>query len=230
MAEYGRVLFMRHPRTVFNDTGLLSGHIDVGLSDAGRQQAHRAAAALAAWEPDRILCSPLKRCRAIADEAAASLGRDVTVDERLIELDFGPLEGIAKAELERRGFSFPWEVRDGHSIAAPGAETFEQLIKRAGVFVDYVATLPGKTACVTHGGFTRAVFAAVYHEPVELFWDRVVPNVSSQVFVSNGRRLALQTAGLTPEELHRRADAAFVPQDSVSSSFSAEAEDDLSRS
>lgn len=34
MGEYGRVLFMRHPRTVFNDTGLLSGHIDVELSEA----------------------------------------------------------------------------------------------------------------------------------------------------------------------------------------------------
>lgn len=228
MAEFGRVLFMRHPRTVFNDTGLLSGHIDVGLSEAGVSQAHRAAAAVAAWRPDRILCSPLKRCRAIADEAAEALGQDVIVDERLIELDFGPLEGIAKAELERQGYSFPWSIVDGHSVAPDGAETFESLIERAGGFVDYVATLPGKTACITHGGFSRAVFAAVYHEPVELFWDRVVPNVSSQVFVSNGTRLALQTAGLTPEELHRRADANFVPHDSVSSAFS-EPTDDLSR-
>ena len=86
MGEYGRVLFMRHPRTVFNDTGLLSGHIDVELSEAGVSQAHRAAVALAAWQPDRILCSPLRRCRAIADEAAAALGQDVIVDERLIEL------------------------------------------------------------------------------------------------------------------------------------------------
>lgn len=227
MGEYGRVLFMRHPRTVFNDTGLLSGHIDVELSEAGVSQAHRAAAALAAWRPDRILCSPLRRCRAIADEAAAALGQDVIVDERLIELDFGPLEGVEKAALEQQGLSFPWQIVDGRSVAAPGAETFEQLIERAGHFVDYVATLPGKTACVTHGGFSRAVFAAAYHEPVELFWDRVIPNVSSQVFVSNGRRLALQTAGLTPEELHRRADANFVPHDSVSAAFS-EPTDDLS--
>ena len=74
MAEYGRVLFMRHPRTVFNDTGLLSGHIDVELSEEGRAQARRAADALAAWQPDRILSSPLGRCRAIADAAASALG------------------------------------------------------------------------------------------------------------------------------------------------------------
>lgn len=227
MAEYGRVLFMRHPRTVFNDTGLLSGHIDVELSEEGRAQARRAADALAAWQPDRILSSPLSRCRAIADAAASALGQQVIVDERLIELDFGPLEGVPKADLERQGLSFPWDIVDGHSVAAPGAETFEQLIERAAGFVDYVATLRGKTACVTHGGFSRAVFAAVYHEPVEVFWDRVIPNVSSQVFVSNGKRLALQTAGLTPEELHRRADAHFVPRDSVSSAFS-ESVDDLS--
>ena len=53
--------------------------------------------------------------------------------------------------------------------------------------------------------------AAVYDIPVELFWDRVVANVSSHVFVSNGERLSLQTSGLAPSELERRAKTGFVP-------------------
>ena len=57
----------------------------------------------------------------------------------------------------------------------------------------------------------RAFMAAVYGIPVELFWDRVVANVSSHVFVSNGERLSLQTSGLAPSELERRAKTGFVP-------------------
>ena len=228
MAEFGRVIFMRHPQTEFNNTGKLSGRIDVGLSDYGREQAARAASAIIAWRPDRIITSPLSRCHAIADAAAKELGLTPIEDERIIELDFGEAEGIEKDRLPEMGLRFPWEIVDGHSVAAPRAETFEQLIERAKGFVDHVATLPGKTVCVTHGGFSRAVFAAVYREPVELFWDRVIPNVSSQVFVSNGRRLALQTAGLTPEELHRRADAGYVPHDSVSAAAEVDQTDDLS--
>ncbi len=217
MAEYGRILFMRHPETEYNISRQLSGRLDVELSEKGREQAARAADALVAWKPDRIISSPLKRCHAIADSAASRLGLEVIDDERIIEINFGEVEGIVKDKLPEMGLAFPWEIRDGRSIAAEGAESFEDLIARARTFVDYVATLPGKTACVTHGGFTRALYGAVYDEPVELFWNHVVPNVSSQVFVTNGQRLSLQTAGLTPDELRRRAEAGFVPRDSVSS-------------
>ena len=216
MAEYGRVLFMRHPETEYNISRQLSGRLDVNLSEKGVGQAQRAARALVAWKPDRIISSPLKRCHAIADPAAAELGLEVIDDERLIEINFGEVEGIVKDTLPEMGLAFPWEIRDGASVAAPGAESFEDILERARGFVGYVATLPGKTVCVTHGGFTRAVFGAVYHEPVDLFWNHIVPNVSSQVFVSNGERLSLQTAGLTPEELLGRAQAGFVPRDSVS--------------
>lgn len=216
MAEFGRVLFMRHPETTYNISRQLSGRLDVDLSEKGEDQARRAADAIVAWEPDRIISSPLKRCHAIADDAAERLGLEVMNDERIIEIDFGDVEGVVKDTLADMGLEFPWEIRDGHSVAAKNAETFEDLIARAKTFVDYVATLPGKTVCVTHGGLTRAVYGAVYQEPVELFWNHVVPNVSSHVFVSNGQRLSLQTAGLTPEELHHRADIGFVPHDSVS--------------
>ncbi len=153
MAEFGRVLFMRHPQTEFNNTGRLSGRIDVGLSEHGREQARRAAAALVAWRPDRIITSPLARCHAIADAVARELGIDAIEDERVIEIDFGEAEGIVKDHLADMGLAFPWDIIDGHSVAAPRAETFEALIERARGFVDYVATLRGKTAVVTHGGF-----------------------------------------------------------------------------
>lgn len=211
MAEVGRVVFMRHPETESNRMQYFSGRRDVALSEAGRAQVHRAARALVTWKPERIVCSPLSRCHAIADEAATQLGLDVIADERLIELEFGPLEGVVTTETARLGLHFPWPVEHGRSTPAPGAESFEDLIARARSFVSWVVQQPGKTACVTHGGFTRAVYAAVYHEPVDTFWNHIVVNVSSQVFVSDGQRLSLQSAGLTPEELQARAEHHYVP-------------------
>ena len=129
----------------------------------------------------------------------------------MIEMDFGSMEGKRVADLPALGYPFPWRVVDGKSLPAPGAESYEDLIERARTFVEYAKGLEGKTVVVTHGGFTRAFMAAVYGIPVELFWDRVVANVSSHVFVSNGERLSLQTSGLAPSELERRAKTGFVP-------------------
>ena len=215
VAEFGRVLLTRHPETVSNVKRFYSGRLDVGLTPEGEAQAKRAAHAIAAWKPERIFTSPLSRCRAVADAAAAELGIEAVVDERLVEIEFGAVEGLAVGKLAEHGFTFPWPLVDGVSQPAEGAESFEELIVRARSFVDWVATLPGKTSCVSHGGLTRAFFAAVYDIPVERFWNRTIVNVSSQVFVSDGKRLSLQSAGLTPEELLARAEAGFVPSGDV---------------
>lgn len=227
MAEFGRVTFTRHPETVSNVEHFFSGRLDVDLTEAGRGQAVRAAEAIAAWRPKRIVTSPLSRCRAVADRAARLLGIEPVVDDRLIEIEFGEIEGIRLSELSSRGYEFPWPVVDGHTVPAPGAESFEDLIARARSFVDWVATQPGKTSCVTHGGLTRAIFAAVYDEPVTSFWNHVFVNVSTQVFVSDGHRLVLQSSGLTPEELRARAESGYVPGGDVGALGARPGDDDL---
>jgi len=122
---------MRHPETEYNISRKLSGRLDVNLSEKGVGQAQRAARALVAWKPDRIISSPLKRCHAIADPAAAELGLEVIDDERLIEINFGEVEGVVKDTLPEMGLAFPWEIRDGASVAAPGAESFEDILERS---------------------------------------------------------------------------------------------------
>lgn len=216
MAELGRILFMRHPETVGNVRHFYSGRRDVGLSPEGERQRDRAIEALVAWAPDRILTSPLSRCRCIAEGAAARLGIEAKVDERLVEVEFGALEGVSLVEAHERGIAFPWPLdEDGRSVPMEGGEPLEDLIGRARSFVEWAKLQPGKTACVTHGGLTRAIYGAVYREPLDAFWNHIVPNVSSQVFVSDGERVQLQSAGLTPEELLARASSGFVPGDSV---------------
>ncbi|MET8446348.1 bifunctional RNase H/acid phosphatase [Streptomyces sp. NPDC005209] len=80
-----------------------SGGTDPSLSDVGREQAERVAAALARRGTiQAVVASPLARTRETAGIVAARLGLDVTVDEGLRETDFGAWEGLTFGEVRER--------------------------------------------------------------------------------------------------------------------------------
>ncbi|MGV9254396.1 bifunctional RNase H/acid phosphatase [Streptomyces sp. NPDC003697] len=80
-----------------------SGGTDPSLSAVGREQAQRAAAALARRGTiQAVVSSPLARARETADTVAARLGLDVTVDDGLRETDFGAWEGLTFGEVSER--------------------------------------------------------------------------------------------------------------------------------
>ncbi|GGS20883.1 hypothetical protein GCM10010259_39590 [Streptomyces daghestanicus] len=80
-----------------------SGGSDPALSAAGREQAERAAAALARrGTVQAVVTSPLARTRETAAIVAARLGLGVTVEEGLRETDFGAWEGLTFAEVRER--------------------------------------------------------------------------------------------------------------------------------
>ncbi|MCZ9341413.1 histidine phosphatase family protein, partial [Streptomyces sp. TRM76130] len=80
-----------------------SGGSDPSLSDVGREQAERAAAALARrGTVQAVVTSPLARTRQTAAIVAARLGLDVSVEEGLRETDFGAWEGLTFAEVRER--------------------------------------------------------------------------------------------------------------------------------
>ncbi|WP_435809620.1 bifunctional RNase H/acid phosphatase [Streptomyces iakyrus] len=80
-----------------------SGGTDPSLSDAGREQAERAAAMLARRGTiQAVVSSPLARTRETAGIVAARLGLDVGIDDGLRETDFGAWEGLTFAEVRER--------------------------------------------------------------------------------------------------------------------------------
>ena len=87
---------IRHGRTELNTRQLLQGRSDYPLNEEGIEQARRAAERLRGIAFSRVYTSPLKR----AAQTAAILAPGVppVVDERLIEMDYGPYEG---ADLSR---------------------------------------------------------------------------------------------------------------------------------
>ncbi|MEV0635972.1 bifunctional RNase H/acid phosphatase [Streptomyces sp. NPDC050619] len=131
-----------------------SGGTDPSLSDAGREQAERAAAALARRGTiQAIVSSPLARTRETAGTVAARLGLDVSIDEGLRETDFGAWEGLTFGEVrERYPDDMSTWLADPDAQPTGGGESFVATAARIAATRDkLVAAYAGHTVLlVTH--------------------------------------------------------------------------------
>lgn len=109
---------VRHGRTDANAKGLLQGRLDLPLDAIGRKQA--AAMAAIVGDVDDVISSPLER----AIETAAYFGRDVSIDERWIELAYGEYEGVPTGDVPLDVWQ-SWKADP--SFATEGGESFGAL-------------------------------------------------------------------------------------------------------
>ncbi|MCX6499531.1 MAG: histidine phosphatase family protein [Arthrobacter sp.] len=121
---------IRHGQTDWNAQRRLQGSSDIPLNDVGRGQAHDAVDALAGYEWDVMVSSPLSRAAETADLIAGGLGLSVArrVPE-LTERSFGPAEGM-QAGPELEALRIPGGFRGAESddeAAARGLAAFETL-------------------------------------------------------------------------------------------------------
>ncbi|MDQ1019855.1 bifunctional RNase H/acid phosphatase [Streptomyces afghaniensis] len=131
-----------------------SGGTDPALSDAGREQAERAAALLTRRGTiQAIVSSPLARTRETAGIVAARLGLDVSVDDGLRETDFGAWEGLTFAEVrERHPDDLNAWLASPDAEPTGGGESFAATATRIAATRDkLVAAYAGRTVLlVTH--------------------------------------------------------------------------------
>ena len=131
-----------------------SGGTDPSLSDVGREQAERVAAALARrGTVQHILASPLARTRQTAGAVAARLGLEVTIEDGLTETDFGAWEGLTFGEVKE---CYPQDLdrwlADPEAEPTGGGESFAATATRIAATRDkLVAAYAGRTVLlVTH--------------------------------------------------------------------------------
>ncbi|HEU0025403.1 MAG TPA: histidine phosphatase family protein [Thermoleophilaceae bacterium] len=148
----GELLLVRHGETEWSRTGRHTGRTDVPLTDEGRRQAGRLAAALAGRRFERVLTSPLSRAKDTCD--LAGLGDVAEERDELLEWDYGEYEGRTTADIrnERPGWTV-WQ--DG----CPGGETVAELGERADRLVAELRTVPGDVALFAHGHVLRVLAA-----------------------------------------------------------------------
>jgi probable phosphoglycerate mutase len=145
-----RVILVRHGQTEWSKTGQHTGRTDIGLTTQGEHEARLVVPTLASWTFSQVFSSPLVR----AHETARIAGFEPTLDDQLMEWDYGEIEGRRNDEIvaERPGWS-KWtsEVPGGESAAEVGA--------RADAFLDRLSLVDGNVAVFAHGHFLSITIA-----------------------------------------------------------------------
>ncbi|WP_405521071.1 bifunctional RNase H/acid phosphatase [Streptomyces canus] len=209
MGEPATFVLLRHGETPLTPQKRFSGSggTDPSLSAVGREQAERAAEALAARGTiQHILASPLTRTRQTAAAVAERLGIEVTVEDGLIETDFGAWEGLTFGEVRER---YPDDLNtwlsDPEAEPTGGGESFAATATRIAATRDkLVAAYAGRTVLlVTHvtpiKTFVRLALGA---PPESLFrMELSAASLSAVAYYADGNasvRLLNDTSHLRP--------------------------------
>jgi broad specificity phosphatase PhoE/ribonuclease HI len=126
-----RFLLLRHGQTELSAQRRYSGRGNPALTDVGRRQAGAAARYLAERGGiAAVYSSPLQRAYDTAAAAAKALRLDVTVDDGLIETDFGAWDGLTFNEAAQHDPELHGRWLRDASIKPPGGESFDNVLDR----------------------------------------------------------------------------------------------------
>lgn len=152
-------LLVRHGRTEANAAGILAGRTPgLGLDPVGVAAAEALRDRLAGAPIVAAATSPLDRTRQTAEIVLG--GRlPVTVDERLIECDYGDWTGIELRRLRRRKLWSTIQERPSQ-VTFPGGESFAAMQERA------VAAIRDLDTAVAREHGDEAIWIAFSHADV----------------------------------------------------------------
>ena len=190
------LLLVRHGRTVDNARGLLLGRADPELDELGRRQAEAVGVAIASGRfgpVAAVVSSPLRR----AVGTAVAIGAPVLLDDRLLELDYGELEGTPVLDVPAATWA-AWQAdvefcpAGGESLAALGARVRDACSHWAAA-VDR----PGAVVLVSHVSPVKAAVAWALGVGDQIAWRTQLDNASITQVLMRGNRPALSLFNAT---------------------------------
>lgn len=170
------IYLVRHGRTASNQIRLLSGRKDVPLDETGIRQAKelREKFIREGVRFAKAYSSPLSR--AVQTARIVSGGVSCAVDERLIEMDFGPYEGMNLDDPAPEVKRFLMDTV--HVPAPPGMETIPHLVARFGAFLEDIReeARVGDILVATHAIAMKGGFTYLTPGDAGGYWSRRVSN------------------------------------------------------
>ena len=161
------LLVIRHAKSVANARKVLAGRIDpTPLTSEGVAEARALRDVLEDFGPERVISSPLLRCRQTLYEAGIS---DPLLDERLIEMDYGRWTG---KKIKALSVTPGWQriQRDARNFIFPDGEGFVGAEERIRRFLDELkAGQLAKVAIFTHGDIARILINLVLNRELNAF-------------------------------------------------------------
>lgn len=164
MEKKRTLLFLvRHGETEWNTSRRYQGQTDTELNEKGERQAELTARRMAKVGLTAVYTSDLKRARRCAEAIARLQGLELTPTAALRERHFGELEGLNRAEAEKKPW-WPKHIAGDAYSAPPGGETRGAVRKRVTACIrEIIAEHDGENvAIVSHGGPISHVVVAAF--------------------------------------------------------------------
>lgn len=167
---------IRHGQTELNTKMQMQGRSDHPLNETGLAQAEEAAGRLAAMgvKIDKVYTSPLKR--AVRTAEAIAPGAECIIDERLIEMDYGPYEGMDLRAPAPEVMAF---FEDFVNVPAPkGMEPLHVVVERLGRFLEDIKE-EAETSNIlvsTHAIAMKGALEYLTPESRGSYWSKYIGN------------------------------------------------------
>ena len=168
------IYIIRHGETALNSRHVLQGRSDFPLNDRGIAQAEAAARRLAELGVrfDRVFSSPLRRAVQTAELVAPGVA--VETDERLIEMEYGPYEGMDLSALAPEVLTFFSDF--AHNPAPRGMEPLEDVVARTGDFMEGLRACRGDLLISTHAIAMKGILEYLTPGSNGGYWSKYVGN------------------------------------------------------
>jgi len=194
----GQIIFLRHGQAKNNTERILAGRTEgVPLTEIGIKQAEETAELLKHMNISTIYSSPIERAKHTAEIAGKYNSLDVTIDDRLNELDMGKFTNVPYDEIFKSHGNVFMKFYNGElEIAHNGVETFSDVKKRVLEIVEHVIEKhPDENVLlVTHMDPIKAMLSTIVELSSTNLYELIIANASLNIFIEKERKFSL--AGL----------------------------------
>jgi probable phosphoglycerate mutase len=191
----GQIIFLRHGQAKNNTDRILAGRTEgIPLTEAGVKQAEHIAEFLQHMNISAIYSSPIQRAKHTAEIVGKHNSLDVTIDERLIELDMGKFTGMPYNEIINSHGNVFMKFYNGElEIAHNGVETFSDVKKRVLGIVDHVIeNHPDENVVlVTHMDPIKAMLSTIVDLSATNLFELIIANASLNIFREKEQKFSI---------------------------------------
>ena len=152
------IYIVRHGETEWARDGKHTGLTDIPLTEKGEIGAASLGRRIEKIKFSHVFTSPLKR----AKETCEICGFDGTIDQDLVEWDYGAYEGMTSKEIQK---TIPdWNI---FTHGAPAGESVDMATARADRVIKKIENLEGNIALFSSGHFSRVLAMRWLELPLE---------------------------------------------------------------
>ena len=191
----GQIIFLRHGQAKNNTDRILAGRTEgIPLTETGVKQAEHTADFLQHMNISAIYSSPIQRAKHTAEIVGKHNSLDVTIDDRLIELDMGKFTGMPYDEIFNSHGNVFMKFYNGElEIAHNGVETFSDVKKRVLGIVDHVIeNHPDENVVlVTHMDPIKAMLSTIVDLSATNLFELIIANASLNIFREKEQKFSI---------------------------------------